>query len=80
MNKLNVIQKQEFSPEFNASNSGVSLLQLPPGQTNVGPKIQDQSKCLAAAGAAMIQGIPGERHQNTNISNNWLKDGKFGLK
>ena len=82
MSKLNSVDPTTFptSPELNATNSGIGLLQLPPGHKNVGPNIQNQNMATAAAGAVFNNGIPGEFHKSTRIESNWLKSGKFGVK
>lgn len=73
--KLNVLLPTSFPEGVGVQNSGVGLTQLPPGHTAI-----KQGSPIAAMGAAIVGGFEGQFQQNTQISSNWLKDGKFGKK
>lgn len=55
---------------FDATNSGVGLVEQPPWMTNVTPNGQ-----LVSVGVAKVDAVPGTMPQPVRIPNNWLPKG-----
>lgn len=74
-NNIKTITPASFPQGTGSSNSGVNLLQHPPGFTETSKKSN-----MASVAVAMVGGFPGEFPKNTKIENNWLNSPKFKTK